>query len=619
MTDTCQAQLAKKGDENMSGLFSTFNVAKRGIGVSQYNIDVTSHNINNANTPGYSRQRAKIVTSRPQSVPGGVGQLGTGAQVQAIERIRDSHLDYQIRNETSTIGKYDVKNKFLYEVETIFNEPSDTGISTLLGKFFDSFQELSKQPNSSNARTVVAQQAAALCDALNATATQLEKLKTNTQDMLRADVKDMNSLLDQISQLNKEIASVESSGQAPNDLLDRRDMLLDELSYKFNIQIDNKQFGTIEVKPGDPMGMKVNNLVTQDGSEEMRFSYISSIEEDPSDPNLHIITYYKNGDMESDKNKQTIKVAGLTPTQVNDLQANRILWANSNGQAVKPDGYPIKDGDIIHAQELMMLTPTTGTVAGNVAVQKDIQSYMDQLDRIAMSMAWSVNAIHSGMPDSINPGGQPDKDYMPFFVNKDISQYNGSNQLRNLDETLFAEDKISAKNISINMEILEDPMKIKTKTNDCNYAYTTENTVDGEGDGARALAIAQLRDSLLMVQNFGVTITSRSDMFDLSKGGTTLSNNGMKIENSNSGIKIDGYFKDTIDRLGVQAQEAKRMVENQENLLGNLESTKDSISGVSLDEEMANLIQFQHAYNANAKLISTIDELLDVIVNGLKR
>ncbi|MGL5152068.1 MAG: flagellar hook-associated protein FlgK [Clostridium sp.] len=603
----------------MSGLFSTFNVAKRGIGVSQYNIDVTSHNINNAATPGYSRQRAKVVTSRPQSVPGGVGQLGTGAQVQAIERIRDSHLDYQVRNETSTMGKYDVKNKYLYEIETVFNEPSDTGISTLLGKFFDSFQELSKQPNSSNARTVVAQQTAALCDALNATYTQLEKLKTNAQDMLRSDVKDINSILDQVSQLNKEITSVTSSGQAPNDLLDKRDMLLDELSYKFNITIDNKAFGAVSVKPGNSMGMKVDGVVNEDGSDEMRFSYISSIEQDPSDPNIHVITYYKNGNMESDENRQTVKVAGLNKEQVDELNDSRIIWANAEGQAVKPDGYPIKNGDIIHAKELMLLKPNGGAVAGNIAVQKDIQSYMDQLDRIAMSVAWSVNSLHSGMPDSINPGGQPDKDYMPFFVNKEVSQYGANNQLRNLDETLFAEEKISAKNISINKEILQDPMKIKTKTNDCNYAYTDENTVDGEGDGARALAIAQLRDSLLKVQDFGVKINSRSDMFDLSKGGTTLSNNGMKIENSNSGMKIDGYFKDTIDRLGVQAQEAKRMVENQENLLGNLEKTKDSISGVSLDEEMANLIQFQHAYNANAKVISTIDELLDVIVNGLKR
>ena len=141
----------------------------------------------------------------------------------------------------------------------------------------------------------------------------------------------------------------------------------------------------------------------------------------------------------------------------------------------------------------------------------------------------------------------------------------------------------------------------------------------GESDGSRALAIAQLRDNLLRIQDFGVTINSREDMFNPSKGGSSFTNYGMTITTNTSGMKLDSYFKDTIDRLGVQAQEAARIVTNQENMLSELENSRDSVSGVSLDEEMANLIQFQHAYNANAKIISTVDELLDVVVNGLKR
>ena len=163
-------------------------------------------------------------------------------------------------------------------------------------------------------------------------------------------------------------------------------------------------------------------------------------------------------------------------------------------------------------------------------------------------------------------------------------------------------------------------MKIKTKTNDNLYAYTSENVMDGEGDGSRALAIASLRDSLLRIQDINETINTRSDMFNPNKGGNTLQDsNNMKILNISGGMKLDSYFKDTIDRLGFQSQEAQRMVTNQEDLLYSLEESRLSVSGVSLDEEMANLVQFQHAYNANAKIISTLDELLDVIVNGLKR
>lgn len=236
---------------------------------------------------------------------------------------------------------------------------------------------------------------------------------------------------------------------------------------------------------------------------------------------------------------------------------------------------------------------------------------MDELDKLAKAIAFSVNAIHSGISDPLYTGGNPDRDYMPFFVNKSVAQYNSNNILINLDNTLTQESNISAKNITINKEILYDVMKLKTKTHDNDYAYTSSNDVDGEGDGARALAIAQLRDSLLRVQDFGSTITSRADL--------KLSNYGMTIQSDTSGMKLDSYFKDIIDKLGVQAQEASRQVSTKEDLFYELENSRAQVSGVSIDEEMANLIQYQHAYNANAKIISTIDELLDVVINGLKR
>ena len=606
----------------MTGLFSSFNIAKSGMTVQQRTINVTSHNIANANTSGYSRQRANVETSRPQSITGGTGQVGTGAQVAEIERVRDSFLDYQVRGETSILGKYDVRSNFLYEVETIFNEPSETGISSLMGKFFDSFQELSKQPSSSNARTVVAQQSAALADALNHTYTQLEKLQTNSQDLIRAGVTETNSLLNQIDRLNQEIISVKVSGNSPNDLLDKRDSLLDELSYKFNFVVDKKSFDGIDIRPEDIGGMKSANLVTSNpNTESARFSYVTNVELDPNDPtgNTHLITYYKNGNMQSEDNKQTMKIAGLTKEQAKDITDNRIIWGDSNGQAIKADGHPIEDGALIHASEIMMFKPTGGNISGVVSVQKDVQDYMDQLDKLAKTLAFSVNAVHSGMENTINPGGEPERDGTPFFVNKSVAKYDKNNILTNIDDTLYGESDISAKNISINQEILEDVMKIKTRTNDDGFEYASMNNIDGDSDGSRALAIAKLRDSILRVQDINETVHSREDMFSMSKGGASLRNNGMEIVNSSSGMKMDSYFKDIIDRLGVQSQEASRMVTNQEGLVYSLEESRTSVSGVSLDEEMVNLVQFQHAYNASAKVISTIDELLEVVINGLKR
>ena len=526
----------------MSGLFSTFNIAKRGMSVQQKSIDVTSHNIANSNTVGYSRQRAKIETSSPfggTSMGSSIqaGQLGTGAQIQAIERVRDNFLDYQVRGENAILGKYDMRNNYLYEVESVFNEPSDTGLSTLMGTFFDSFQELSKQPNSSNSRTVVAQQSAALADALNATYTKLDGLQNNTQDMLKSIVTEVNSTLVQLDRVNQEIISVTVSGNQPNDLMDKRDLLLDELSYKFGIQVDKREFNGIDIKPTETGSMKAALLVnSRPNGDATRFSYVTNVELDKNDLSgrTYTVTYYKKGDMDSEANKQTLKVSGITAEQAKEIKDNRIIWADINGQAVRGDGYPIRDGDTISYSELMVFKPETGSVSGLVSVQKDIEDYMDQLNKLAKSLAFSVNAIHSGIENPFNNTGEIDKDYLPFFVNKDIAKYRSNGLLSNLDETLYGEEEITAKNISMNKEILEDVMKIKTKTHDDLFAYTHENNIDGDSDGARALSIAQLRDSLIRIQDINETVISRGDMFDKFKGGSTLSNNGLQIENSTS-------------------------------------------------------------------------------------
>lgn len=611
----------------MSGLFATLNIGRSGMYSSQKSIDVTSHNISNANTEGYSRQVAKQVTNEPLGGPSmsgmaGPGQVGTGSQIQTIQRIRDSFLDYQVRNETSVLGQYSTRSSYLSQIESIFNEPSDTGISTLIGKFFDSWQELSKQPQSSNNRTVVAQQTLALTDALNHTYSRFNDLKQDAQSMIKNTVVDINSYLGQIDKLNREIMNVKISGNNPNDLMDRRDLLLDQLSSKFNINVDKKSFDGIDVRPTDTNGMKHPELVKADlNSSVARFSYVNSIEKDTTDPSgkSYKITYYKFGDMSNETNKQTLIVRDMTPEKVKELEETRVLWASSNGIATKGDGSEISNGDTINSSELMMFSPKSGELAGNISIQKDINNYMDQLNKLAKAIAFSVNAVHSGLSSAQGNSGKISKDYMPFFVNKDVATYDENNRMVSVDQILNGEADINAGNITINKEILYDVMKIKTRTNDVNFAYASENNQDGESDGARALAIAQLRKSLIKIQDIGVSINSRAEMFNVSRGGNRLTNNGMTVENNINGMTLDGYFKDTIDRLGVQAQEANRMVENQNNLLDDINNSRQSVSGVSLDEEMANLIQFQHAYSANAKIIATVDELLDVVVNGLKR
>lgn len=633
----------------MSGLFSILNIGTRGMSTQQTAINVTSHNIANANTAGYSRQRAIIGTTRPFGMPSlnsaaEPGQLGTGSQIEAIQRVRDNFLDYQVRVETSTQGQFQARDKFLSEVESIFNEPSDTGISSLIGKFFDSWQTLAGDAQSSNSRTLVVQQSAALADALNHTATQLQKLKVNTQSAIKDDVFETNDILNQIDQLNQQIIGVKVSGQMPNDLMDRRDQLLDTLSTKFNITIDKKNFEGLEVKPVDPIsGNPADNsslIKAQNNNNVRRLSYIDSIVPRTDGSGNYDITYYQLGDKTNGMNAQTLANVSLTADQYKQLDETRVIWADKDGVAIKTDGTQLNNSGTTFG-DITLFKPSSGELKGYVSVQTDIDGYMDQLNKIAKALAFSVNAVESGVTNQAGDGSIG-KDYMPFFVNSDVanglyinpsgnknmiydpSDPTNATNLANLDKVLNAESNITAANISVNKQLIDDVMQVKTRLKDESYRTEGENTVDGTNDGSRALAIAQLRDKLIKIQDINTDtngITSRADLFDSTKGGNSIQNNANTIDfiSNQNGMKVDNYFKDVLDKLGVQEGEAKRMVKNQDTLLSSFQQTKESVSGVSIDEEMANLIQFQHAYQANAKVISTVDELLDVVINGLKK
>lgn len=557
----------------MASIFSTFNTAKSGLTVHQSGINVTSHNIANSSTVGYSRQRAKIQTSRPITLGAEAGQVGTGAQISAIERVRDSFLDYQVRVETAELGKYSTKLDYLSQVEGIFNEPSDTGISTALSDFFDAFQELSKQSTSSSTRVVVTQKTKTLCDLLNNTYSKLEKLQENSVESLKNSVKEVNSILEQLTTVNNQIRIASITGDNPNDLMDSRDNLLDELSSKFGIDVDKTQFNGNDIT-ATGIGANLNPLVNSEPNGEVtRLSFISEIK--ANNDGTHTISYFVNGDTEKPK---TITVSGLAATEVDTLKKTRILLTDGNGEMIDGQGNIVKDGGNI-ANPIEKFIPKSGEIAGAIEVQDSIGSYMNQLDKMAKGLALSVNAIHSG---DMTSNEKDTNKILDFFVASDGS----------------GETNISAKNISINALILESPSLINTK----------ENADAGEGDGSRALAIAQLQSTLISISKIDST-TTRGQLCKFTNGSTMSLVNDVA-----SGTKVESYFQDVVDKLGVEAQHAKRVVSNEEDLLNSLDISRLSVSGVSLDEEMTNLIQYQKAYSANAKTITTVSDMLDIIL-----
>ncbi|OPY58795.1 MAG: Flagellar hook-associated protein 1 [Pelotomaculum sp. PtaU1.Bin035] len=469
-------------------MYSTFfglETARRGLAAARTGMDVSGHNVANANTTGYTRQRADQVASDPYTMPS-MGkpvmalQLGTGVTVEQIERIRDNFLDGQIRVETNKLSNWKAQSDALSEVETVFMEPSDNGLNTLLANFWSNWQELSKNAESTPVRTTVMENAVSLANGFNHTYSQLETVKGDLNQLMQIDISDINSKARQIANLNTQIINIKVAGDQPNDLLDKRDLLLDELAKLTNYSITDLGNGSISIDIGTV------NLVD-----------------------------------------------GIT-------------------QAVTPLTTPPNWTDV-----------TDGALNGiNQALTK-LQSYEDDLNTLAANLIKMVNNAHTGGIDLNGNTGEI------FF---------GSNATT---------PSTNASNIAVNPDIQSNVSLIAAAT-----TGTTGVGNQNPGDGSNALKIAGLQNTSI-------------------DGTNGVAPNGL------GGSTFDSYYKNMIARLGVESQESSRMVDNQQALVDQLSNRKESISGVSMDEEMTNLIQYQYAYQGAARVVTTLDSMLDTLINRM--
>ncbi|HUI09976.1 MAG TPA: flagellar hook-associated protein FlgK [Bacteroidota bacterium] len=232
----------------MSGLSLILEIGKRALEAQQFGISVTSHNIANATTPGYSRQVAGFVPSQPLVTPSGL--LGTGVDVAGVTRMRDAFLDQQSRDVNQSMSNASMQNQILTQVQSTFNEPSDNALSGVLTQFFNSWQSLSVNPEDSAARNSVLQSSTQLAQSFHTIDSQLTQLRASLQGDVTDKITSINTLTSQLSALDLQITNAQALGQADNDAMDQRDEKLQELSGLINIQVSYDSRGSMTVTSG---------------------------------------------------------------------------------------------------------------------------------------------------------------------------------------------------------------------------------------------------------------------------------------------------------------------------------------------------------------------------------
>ncbi len=229
----------------MIGPSQLLNIGRKALFAHQYAISVTSHNVANVNTPGYSRQRAIFESTSPLRVPEGF--LGTGVDVSRIERIRDHLIDLQVRDQISQVGEWEKGDAILKQIESLINEPSDSGLSNAITDFFNAWQDVANDPEESGPRTVLVEKATILSNTFHRQKDHLQSLVGELNNEVDGIVTQINSYSGQIAKLNEKIVALECTGQPVNDLRDKRDALVNEIAKFVDVQTSENGDGSLTV------------------------------------------------------------------------------------------------------------------------------------------------------------------------------------------------------------------------------------------------------------------------------------------------------------------------------------------------------------------------------------
>jgi flagellar hook-associated protein 1 FlgK len=348
----------------MAGLFDAIAMAKRSLMAQQWAQMITGHNIANVNTPGYSRQRPELAAfMQPIEVPAGL--IGMGVNVEEITRQRDRYIDRQVLNEQQNKGFLNFQNMALSQVENILGETSGYGLSGILDEFWACWSDLANDPENSSARVALQQKGLQLANNLNDLDKNLKAQRRELDLQLSGMVGQINQIAAQIASLNQSIADQVNQGVSPNDLMDQRDLLVDQLSGLANVTVQDETNGSMTIWLGGQI------LVYRDTAQTLALQEVSGSAE-----KLHNVVWAHN---QSAVNFQSGSVAGLLLVRdqvIPELLAGLDEFAVAlvqNINSIHSTGYTLGG-----ASGINFFDPNT-TGAGTIALSTEVAQDADNI------------------------------------------------------------------------------------------------------------------------------------------------------------------------------------------------------------------------------------------------
>jgi len=475
------------------GVGDIFEIGKQGLAANRQALQTTSNNIANANTPGYSRQRP-VFEAREAGIRDGL-MIGGGVDVPKVIRVHDTFVERQIVEESKALGTLRVRSEGMKHLESaLYNEGFELGES--MNRFFNSYRELSANPEAPAVRSLVADAASATANSFRALNDSLDTMKRDLDLRLENMVKEVNANAHELAEINEKVARYEALGQSPNELYDRRDVLVRDLSQKLGYPITTNERGQI--------GISATGL--------------------------------------------GILVEG---NEANDIFVQRTPEDGSKS-AGSMDIY-VKDSFGLHK---VTHTFHDGEISGMLHVRDNvINQTLNHIDNAAYQFSREVNNLHR---QGVGLDGQSERG---LFV--DLEGAKGAAGMLDISDA-----------VKENFEVVATGM-----------------AKSSPGDNRIALQITDLQNKELMPTD------------------------GVLREGAEPRYTLNESLNSMVGGVATQTAKEDQLLRHQESIMGQLDNYRQSISGVSLDEEAIHMIQYQAVFNASAKTMKVGDELLQTILS----
>ena len=611
----------------MASTFFGLDIAYTGVQAANAKLNTTANNIANVDTKGYTRQEATQVASDALRISQSYGMAGTGVTVTDINQVRNEFYDVKYWQAQTNLGQYDMKMYYMYQIEDYFTDKDTVeGFEPIFSAMFDSLEEVYKQAGTPSTKTQFIGAAGDLCEYFNAQATNLEKLQLGVNEEIKNKVDEINSIAEQIATLNKQINTIEVNHLRANELRDKRNLLIDQLSrivdvevretpiyttpggteksgiYTYEVSIAGGQIlvqgyeyntlecvarsaeekvnqsdadGLFEIKWSNTMdfnlyganlGGELKGLIElRDGNNEEYFHGTTKGVKDNSDGTYTVTIEVPNKDYLTDMNKCTLPDSGQL-TLVN----TKYKYSGFEFDGTNPPTYTFT------------IKPDAGQAAptifdgkeASVGTKIDYQGipyYQEQMNEWVRIFAKAMNDIEK---TAVDEEGNPAE---VLFTAKD--KVNGTeikfddsladNKYKSSDSDYY---RLTAGNLSVNNEMVKDASKFGT-------------TVDIK-KGGDAQDVTEL---LLTVQDDKNKVNFR-------------------------GCSAKEFLQCITSDIALSANNAKTFTENYTNINKSVSQTRLSISGVDNDEEALHLVKFQEAYNLSAKVMQIMTEIYDRLI-----